>query len=66
MYEYAYYRLPARTEMSVKGGSRAEIHLDLCHQAIAEYAQNGWRLVTTIKPYGDSTVSELVFERPVQ
>ena len=64
MYEYAYYRTPFQPALSLV--KRIDDHLDLCHQVIEDYARNGWRFVTILKPFGDNTASELVFERFVQ
>ena len=66
MYEYAYYRLPDQTAPFLLPYNRPVAYLDLCHRVIEGFAQQGWRFVTIIKPCGDDSVSELVFERPVQ
>ena len=44
--------------------TRMEAYFDDCHSIIWQYAKDGWRFVTVLKPFGDNTVSELVFERP--
>ena len=63
MYEYTYVRTPFQRALSIN--KRINAHLDLCHQIIADYTRDGWRFVTIIKPFGNNTASELVFERPV-
>ena len=63
MYEYAYVRLDEPRVLSVF--KRMDIYFDKCHSTIEQYTKDGWRFVTVLKPFGDNTVSELVFERPV-
>ena len=63
MYEYTYVRLNEPRVLSLF--KRMDIYFDSCHSVIERYAREGWRFVTVLKPFGDNTVSELVFERPV-
>jgi hypothetical protein len=61
-YEYKFVQVPLRG-----GWWSGEIKPDF-EEAIVEYAEHGWRLVTIFSPavagYGRSTQAYLIFERP--